>query len=132
MVSPSGARRLGRFDLKRVLGKGAQATVWLGYDARLDRDVAVKLLNRDADTVAVNQWLHEARAVSRLAHPHIVPVFEADGQPAPLLSVRVDGRCHAPDGATWDGPTGRLTLHFGQAGATALLTACGLALRSFD
>jgi serine/threonine protein kinase len=93
VVSPSGARRLGRFELRRVLGKGAQATVWLGYDARLDREVAVKLLNRDADTVAVNQWLHEARAVSRLAHPHIVPVFEADefdGQPY-LVFEFVDG-----------------------------------------
>jgi eukaryotic-like serine/threonine-protein kinase len=78
VFSPSGARRVGRFELRRILGKGAQATVWLGHDARLDRDVAVKLLNRDADSVAVNQWLHEARAVSRLAHPHIVPVFEAD------------------------------------------------------
>ncbi len=71
-------RRVGRFELRRVLGRGAQATVWLGYDARLDREVAVKLLNPDADTLEVSQWLHEARAVSPLTHPNIVPVFEAD------------------------------------------------------
>jgi len=67
--------------------------VYEAHDEHLDRDVAVKLLNRDADTVAVNQWLHEARAVSRLAHPHIVPVFEADefdGQPY-LVFEFVDG-----------------------------------------
>ncbi|MES1163830.1 MAG: protein kinase, partial [Rhizobacter sp.] len=71
---------LGRFELKRVLGEGAQAIVWLGFDARLEREVAVKLMRADAaaDPAAVNQWLQEARSVSRLTHPNIVPVFEAD------------------------------------------------------
>jgi serine/threonine protein kinase len=52
--------------------------VWLGYDPRLQREVAVKVINPDADAASVAQWLDEARAVSRLAHPNIVPVFEAD------------------------------------------------------
>ena len=69
---------LGRFVLERRLGEGAQATVWLARDTRLDREVAIKLLAPAADDAAVSQWLHEARAVSRLTHPHIVPVFEAD------------------------------------------------------
>jgi serine/threonine protein kinase len=71
---------LGRFELKRVLGEGAQATVWLGFDKRLEREVAVKLMRADdaADSTAVNVWLQEARSVSRLTHPNIVPVFEAD------------------------------------------------------
>lgn len=73
---------LGRFELKRVLGEGAQATVWLGFDARLEREVAVKLMRSEAaaDPFAVKQWLQEARSVSRLTHPNIVPVFEADVQ----------------------------------------------------
>ena len=74
----AGARRVGRFELRGVLGRGAQATVWLGYDPRLQREVAVKVINPDADAASVAQWLDEARAVSRLAHPNIVPVFEAD------------------------------------------------------
>ena len=71
---------IGRFELRRELGQGAQATVWLAFDARLEREVAVKLMHADAatDSVAVNQWLQEARSVSRLTHPNIVPVFEAD------------------------------------------------------
>jgi serine/threonine protein kinase len=83
-VSTVAARHLGRFELKRELGRGAQAHVWLAHDPRLDRDVAVKLLDPRADALSLNQWLNEARAVSRLNHPHIVPVFEADqedGQP---------------------------------------------------
>ena len=73
-----GGRRIGRFELRRELGRGAQATVWLCHDPRLQREVAVKVINPDADAASVAQWLDEARAVSRLAHPNIVPVFEAD------------------------------------------------------
>jgi len=77
---------VGRFRLVRVLGEGAQATVWLAHDARLERDVAVKLMHRgaagaeacDENGAGAVQWLHEARSVARLTHPHIVPVFEAD------------------------------------------------------
>ncbi|MDH4061878.1 MAG: protein kinase, partial [Aquincola sp.] len=72
------APRIGRFVLLRELGRGAQATVWLAHDPRLDREVALKVLDPTDDALAVDQWLHEARAVSRLAHPNLVPVFEAD------------------------------------------------------
>ena len=77
-------RALARFELLRELGRGAQAIVWLAQDPRLDREVAVKLLTADADADTRNEWLNEARAVSRLKHPNVVPVFEADehqGQP---------------------------------------------------
>ncbi|KPF52676.1 serine/threonine protein kinase [beta proteobacterium AAP51] len=80
----AGYGSLARFELLRELGRGAQARVWLAHDPRLDREVALKLLDADADSDAVSEWLHEARAVSRLSHPNIVPVFEADeedGQP---------------------------------------------------
>ncbi|HET7526776.1 MAG TPA: protein kinase, partial [Burkholderiaceae bacterium] len=76
--------RVGRFVLVDLLGRGAQAVVWRANDQRLDREVALKLLSPGAQSTSVHQWLHEARAVSRLSHPNIVPVFEADeadGQP---------------------------------------------------
>ena len=71
---------VGRFELRRVLGEGAQSVVWLAFDPRLEREVAIKLMKVDqgADATAVAHWLQEARSVSRLKHPHIVPVFEAD------------------------------------------------------
>jgi serine/threonine protein kinase len=73
---------LGRFELLRVLGQGGQATVWLANDPRLQREVAIKLLRsvHAQDPTVLEQWLREARHVSRLAHPFIVPVFEADVQ----------------------------------------------------
>ncbi|MFN3414880.1 MAG: protein kinase domain-containing protein [Caldimonas sp.] len=73
------ARTLGRYELRQLLGQGGQSAVWRAFDPRLDRDVALKLHRAQAsDGEALAQWLHEARAVARLTHPHIVPLFEAD------------------------------------------------------
>ena len=71
---------LGRFELRRILGRGAQSVVWLGFDPRLEREVAIKLMKvgQGSDASAIAHWLQEARSVSRLTHPNIVPVFEAD------------------------------------------------------
>mgnify|MGYP005805360831 CR=1 FL=1 len=73
---------LGRFELRRVLGQGAQSTVWLAFDPRLEREVAIKVMRPSSvsDDQAVAQWLQEARSVGRVTHPNIVPVYEADIQ----------------------------------------------------
>ncbi|MDT7836674.1 protein kinase domain-containing protein [Aquabacterium sp. OR-4] len=71
-------RRLGRFKLEAVLGRGAQATVWRALDERLHREVALKIFTAEGDAAGTAAWLNEARSVGRLAHPHIVPVFDAD------------------------------------------------------
>jgi eukaryotic-like serine/threonine-protein kinase len=86
---------LGRFELRRILGEGAQSVVWLAFDPRLEREVAIKLMKVEpgADATAIAQWLQEARSVSRLTHPNIVPVFEADqhGQQPYLVFEYVPG-----------------------------------------
>ncbi len=92
-VRPAAGRSIGRFQLLRQLGRGAQASVWLAHDPRLQREVALKLLDRNAEADTVSRWMREAHAVSRLNHPNIVPVFEADdvqGQPC-LVFEFVDG-----------------------------------------
>jgi eukaryotic-like serine/threonine-protein kinase len=64
--------------------------VWLAHDPRLDREVALKVMSSGAQQDAVKEWLHEGRAVSRLNHPGIVPVFEADvidGRPALVFEL---------------------------------------------
>ncbi|MBL8333600.1 MAG: HDOD domain-containing protein, partial [Rubrivivax sp.] len=78
MSARAARRHVGRFELQRVLGRGAQASVWLAHDPHLQREVALKMLAPGSDAQAVSQWLHEAHAVSRLSHPNIVPLFEAD------------------------------------------------------
>ena len=73
---------LGRFELRKILGQGAQSTVWLAFDPRLEREVALKVLQVGgaSDDQSVAQWLQEARSVGRVQHPNIVPVYEADIQ----------------------------------------------------
>jgi hypothetical protein len=48
--------------------------------------------------------------------------YLATNQPAPLLSVRVSGKLHAPNSAAWEAQTKRLTLRFAEAGVSAILT----------
>ncbi len=71
---------LGRFVLRNILGQGAQSTVWLAFDPRMEREVAIKVMRpgQGSDDKAVAQWLQEARSVGRVNHPNIIPVFEAD------------------------------------------------------
>ena len=73
---------LGRFELLRELGRGVQTSVWLAFDPRLQRQVAIKLLRRvqGPDASVLDQWLRDARHVAALTHPFIVPVLEADVQ----------------------------------------------------
>jgi serine/threonine protein kinase len=73
---------LGRFELRKILGRGAQSTVWLAFDPRMEREVAIKVMRTDSgsDSKALSQWLDEARSVGRVKHPNIVPVYEADIQ----------------------------------------------------
>ena len=73
---------LGRFELLRELGRGAQTSVWLAFDPRLQRQVAIKLMPavQPEDASALDQWLREARHVAALTHPFIVPVLEVDVQ----------------------------------------------------
>ncbi|WP_374673827.1 HDOD domain-containing protein [Ideonella sp.] len=86
-------QRVGRFELRRVLGRGAQAAVWLGWDPQLQREVAVKVMGSRAEAQVANEWLSEARAASALTHPGIVPVYEAgqDGDTVFLVFERVEG-----------------------------------------
>ncbi|MDO9135929.1 serine/threonine-protein kinase, partial [Hydrogenophaga sp.] len=84
---PAHPKYLGRYELREVLGKGVHATVWLAHDPRLDRLVAIKVMQavQPGTGAAMEPWLREARHVARLSHPHIATLFEADmidGQPS--------------------------------------------------
>jgi serine/threonine protein kinase len=74
---------IGKFEVRRLLGQGAQSRVYLAWDPDLQREVAIKRLLPSRGAPAVRPQA-EARSVSRLRHPNIVPIFdmgEQDGQP---------------------------------------------------
>ncbi len=70
---------IGRFKIERMLGEGGFGIVMLATDPDLGRQIALKVPRPEALlTPALKQrFLREAEAAAALAHPHIVPVFEA-------------------------------------------------------
>lgn len=68
----------GRYVVQARLARGGMATVYEALDIRLDRVVALKVMHRhlseDPDFVA--RFQREARAAARLAHPHVVGVYD--------------------------------------------------------
>src|SRR5262245_58626584 len=81
--NPMSARVVaGRYQLHTVLGRGGMATVWAGLDTRLDRPVAVKVLDwaASADAATVHRLDHEARTLARLTNPNIAPVYDVRKQ----------------------------------------------------
>ncbi len=74
---PASPLNIGRFEVIGRLGQGAQSVVYLGYDPQLQREVALKAVHLEQDDARRAALLLEARAVSRLSHPGVVPVFEA-------------------------------------------------------
>ncbi len=81
----------GRYRLDDALGQGGMGVVYLGHDLLLERDVAVKVLNRSAlGTEGRARLLREAQAVARLNHPNIVTLYdagEADGAPFIVMEL---------------------------------------------
>ena len=72
--------RLRSYDLVSALGSGGMGEVYRAHDARLGRDVALKILPdimaRDPDALA--RFEREARAVAALNHPHIVTIYSTE------------------------------------------------------
>lgn len=85
---PSGPHRIGRFELRRQLGKGGCGIVFLAYDPKLQREVALKvprpdmLMNEDAK----RRLKLEALAASEFDHPNLVPVYEW-GEVGPICFI---------------------------------------------
>ena len=73
-----------RYRIERELGQGGMATVWLAYDLRHDRRIAIKVLRPElAAVIGAERFLTEIRTTANLQHPHILGLIdsgEAGGQ----------------------------------------------------
>ena len=79
---PALGQKIGRFQITSVLGKGSFGTVFLAKDPELDRSVAIKIprSSRFRNQQIRQRFLAEAKAVAKLSHPGLVPVFEVGSQ----------------------------------------------------
>jgi serine/threonine protein kinase len=72
-----------RYELRRVVGRGGMATVYMADDVRHERPVAVKVLHPElAVSIAAERFLKEIRFAAQLTHPHILMLIDsgvADG-----------------------------------------------------
>ncbi len=71
-------RKLGPYQILESLGSGGMGAVYRARDVRLDRIVALKVLHRSegGDAGLRRRFEHEARAISKLAHPNICALFD--------------------------------------------------------
>jgi serine/threonine protein kinase len=67
-----------RYELRRVLGRGGMATVYLAHDRKHHRDVALKvLLPSLAAYLGAERFVKEIRILARLTHPHILALHDS-------------------------------------------------------
>src|SRR5215213_11943605 len=88
-------RRVGSYEIVSTLGEGGMGKVYLARDARLGRNVALKLLPASftCDGDRVRRFEQEARAASALNHPNILTIHEigSDGEARFIATEYVEG-----------------------------------------
>ena len=92
---------LGRFQIRRELGRGGFGIVFLAYDPQLCREVALKVPRPDilVDPELRHRFHQEARAAAGLDHPNLVPLYEA-GEIGPICYI-VSAYCPGVTLAAW-------------------------------
>lgn len=78
LASLAGRTLGGKYRIVRLLGQGGMATVYLGYQETLERQVAIKVLppHPGLNAMFVERFQLEAKTVARLQHPHILPLYD--------------------------------------------------------
>ncbi|CAN5369815.1 hypothetical protein BH09GEM1_BH09GEM1_30050 [soil metagenome] len=68
----------GRYVLKREIGRGGAATVYLAHDVRHERLVAIKVLHHElSHALGAQRFLREIKLTASLQHPHILPIHDS-------------------------------------------------------
>ena len=84
-----GARKLGRYRLGPLLGKGGMGEVFEAWDSLLDRPVALKCLTVP-HAEAVQRFLREARLQARVTHPNVCRIYDVDASGAvPFIAMQL-------------------------------------------
>jgi serine/threonine-protein kinase len=72
------SRSIGKYALKRRIGRGGMGEVWLAYHSGLQRDVALKVLRQEHETdpIGVRRFEQEVEAMTQLTHPNTVRIYD--------------------------------------------------------
>jgi len=82
-------KKLGPYTITEEIGAGGMATVYRAYQSSMDRHVAVKVIRTSIlqDPTVKDRFRREARLIARLEHPHLLPVYDFDGDHEPPYIV---------------------------------------------
>ncbi|MFC4529111.1 protein kinase [Dyella halodurans] len=128
---------ISRYRIDGILGEGAMAVVYAGYDPEMDRPVAIKCLHRKmaGDPGTSDRLLLEARASGHLVHPNIVTIFDtgdmADGRKY-IAMERLSGETLASRVAREGLPSLAVTIELASQMAAALDYAHGQGVLHHD
>src|SRR2546427_5139581 len=75
-----GQRYIGKYRVKRELGRGGMGAVYLAEQPGLGREVAIKELIQSADPTSLRRFLQEAQVMARTSHPNLVQVHDIELQ----------------------------------------------------
>jgi len=84
--------RLGRYQIREIIGEGAMACVYKAFDPEINRPLAIKLLKAQLrlDGEYRNRFLREAKGAGVLSHPNIVTVFDVgEDQGHPYIAMEL-------------------------------------------
>jgi serine/threonine-protein kinase len=72
----------GKYELRRMLGKGGMGAVFLAHDLTLEREVAIKVLPPEIsqDPQVVRRFQQEAKTAAKLDHQNIIPIYRVESE----------------------------------------------------
>jgi len=82
-------KKLRAYEITEEIGSGGMATVFRAYQPSMDRHVAIKVIRSTIlhDPALRERFQREARLIARLEHPHLLPVYDFDGEHNPPYIV---------------------------------------------
>jgi eukaryotic-like serine/threonine-protein kinase len=93
--SPNAIGTLGHYEIREVIGQGAFGVVLGGWDKKLAREVAIKVLlpHLAKTSPPRKRFLREARSGAAIRHPNVIQVFSVEEEPIPYIVMeRVQGQ----------------------------------------
>ncbi|MCA9092347.1 MAG: protein kinase [Planctomycetaceae bacterium] len=89
--NPDRLGRIGHYEVESMIGAGGAGHVLKALDTKLQRLVAIKILNTElsSDPIVRKRFLREARAAAAVIHPHVVTIHAVEEDTVPFLVMEL-------------------------------------------